>query len=170
MSVEFSNAYQEILLDNLVSVIKQNFVFQTQLKLVDKSSKEKEELLKKVEELTSLYNTTKNEINQLQGFKLKAEQNSSAHEEKNRIQAALNDSMKKNTSLQKELESLKLEKNKELKELKEEINNLKIYITKLEENISITKLKKINPEKVITENETKVIENNLQKVLDGSSF
>jgi len=170
MSVEFSNAYQEILLDNLVSVIKQNFVFQTQLKLVDKSSKEKEELQKKVEELNSLYNSTKNEINQLQGFKLKAEQNSSAHEEKNRIQAALNDSMKKNTSLQREVEAIKIEKNKELEELKQEINNLKVYINKLEENISITKLKKINPEKVIPENEIKVIENNLQKVLDGSSF
>jgi len=163
MSVEFSNAYQEILLDNLISVIKQNFVFQTQLKLVDKSSKEKEELQKKVEELNSLYNSTKNEINQLQGFKLKAEQNSSAHEEKNRIQSALNDSMKKNTSLQREVEAIKIEKNKELEELKQEINNLKVYITKLEENISITKLKKINPEKVIPENEIKVIENNLQK-------
>jgi predicted nucleic acid-binding Zn-ribbon protein len=170
MSVEFSNAYQEILLDNLVSVIKQNFVFQTQLKLVDKTGKEKEELQKKVEELNSLYNSTKNEINQLQTYKVKAEQNSSAHEEKNRIQAALNDSMKKNSSLQKEIDSLKIEKNKELEELKEEINNLKAYITKLEENISITKLKKINPEKVVTENEIKVIENNLQKVLDGSSF
>jgi predicted nucleic acid-binding Zn-ribbon protein len=170
MSVEFSNAYQEILLDNLISVIKQNFVFQTQLKLVDKTGKEKEELQKKFEEINSLYNSTKNEVNQLQTYKVKAEQNSSAHEEKNRIQAALNDSMKKNSSLQKEIDSIKIEKNKELEELKEELNNLKAYITKLEENISITKLKKINPEKVAAENEIKVIENNLQKVLDGSSF
>ncbi len=39
MSVEFSNAYQEILLDNLVAIIKQNFVFQTQLKLAENTGK-----------------------------------------------------------------------------------------------------------------------------------
>lgn len=171
MSVEFSNAYQEILLDNLVSVIKQNFIFQTQLKLVEKVGKDREELQKKLDEVTSLYNSSKNEVSQLQSFKLKAEQNSSAHEEKNRIQAALNDSMKKNTVLQKEIEIIKQTKNDEVQKLNEEIENLKTYISKLEENISVTKLKKINPEKVIAvENETKVIENNLQKVLDGSSF
>ena len=41
MSVEFSNAYQEILLDNLMSIIKQNFIFQTQLKLAESSGKQK---------------------------------------------------------------------------------------------------------------------------------
>jgi hypothetical protein len=65
MSVEFSNAYQEILLDNLTSIIKQNFIFQTQIKLLEKSSKENVELRQKVEELVSLYNTAKNELSQL---------------------------------------------------------------------------------------------------------
>ena len=79
--------------------------------------------------------------------------------------------MRKNTNLQKEIESLKQTNLNEVQKLNEEIENLKTYITKLEENISITKLKKINPEKVIAvENDNKVIENNLQKVLDGSSF
>ena len=41
MSVEFSNAYQEILLDNLMSIIKQNFVFQTQLKMTEDVGKQK---------------------------------------------------------------------------------------------------------------------------------
>ena len=170
MSAEFSNAYQEILLDNLVSIIKQNFVFQTQLKLVEKVGKDREELQKKIDEVSSLYNNAKIEISQLQGFRTKAEQNSSAHEEKSRIQVALNESMKKNTNLQKEIEAIKQEKNDAVQKLNEEIENLKIYITKLEENISVTKLKKINPEKVFVESETKIVENNLQKVLDGSSF
>lgn len=170
MSADFSNAYQEILLDNLVSVIKQNFVFQTQLKLVEKVGKDREELQKKLDEVTSLYNNAKSEVSSLQGYKTKAEQNSSAHEEKSRIQVALNESMKKNTNLQKEIEAIKQEKNDAVQKLNEEIENLKVYITKLEENISITKLKKINPEKVFVESETKIVENNLQKVLDGSSF
>ena len=44
MSVEFSNTYQDILLDNLVSIIKQNFIFQTQLKLAESTGKDKTEL------------------------------------------------------------------------------------------------------------------------------
>jgi len=39
MSVEFSNAYQEILLDNFNSVIKQNMMFQTQLKMAEEAQK-----------------------------------------------------------------------------------------------------------------------------------
>ena len=53
MSVEFSNAYQEILLDNLVAIIKQNFVFQTQLKLAEDSGKAKDEIQARSEEHTS---------------------------------------------------------------------------------------------------------------------
>ena len=59
MSVEFSNAYQEILLDNLVAIIKQNFIFQTQIKLSENSSKEKEELQIKLNDLIEKYNSAK---------------------------------------------------------------------------------------------------------------
>jgi len=51
MSVEFSNAYQEILLDNLVAIIKQNFIFQTQLKLAEDSGKATAEIQAKYNEL-----------------------------------------------------------------------------------------------------------------------
>ncbi len=44
MSVEFSNAYQEILLENLMTIIKQNFMFQTQLKLTEDTGKQRAEL------------------------------------------------------------------------------------------------------------------------------
>jgi len=171
MSADFSNAYQDILFDNLVSIIKQNFIFQTQLKLVEKNNKDREDLQKKVEELTNLYNASKAEVSQLQPFKAKAEQNSSAHEEKSRIQVALNESMKKNSTLQKEIDTIKQEKNNEIQQLNNSIKQLKEYIEKLEENISVTKLKKINPEKVVSAEKTdKIVVNNLQKVLDGSSF
>mgnify|MGYP003345724111 FL=1 len=55
MSVEFSNAYQEILFDNLVSIIKQNFMFQTQLKLAEDTGKVKEELQAKYNELANIH-------------------------------------------------------------------------------------------------------------------
>jgi chromosome segregation ATPase len=192
MSVEFSNAYQEILLDNLMAVIKQNFVFQTQLKLAENSSKINEELKSQLERLSVSYNEAKNQLSQLDVYKTKAESNSSAHEEKSRIQSALNDLSKKHSNLERELENKNNEiskllnernkeiksvtdaKDKEIENIKLEVNELKSYIQKLEEIAPASKLKKLSPEKetVVFEekNDTTKIENKIQKVLDGSTF
>jgi len=195
MSVEFNNAYQEILLDNLVAIIKQNFIFQTQIKILESSGKNKEDLQKKFEDLTTLYNNAKSEISQLQVYKSKAEQNSSAHEEKSRIQTALNEEMKKSSNLQKEVENLKqqivkkveektLEYSNQIENFKQqlskkndenllEVKKLKDYIKQLEENLAPTKLKKIKePVSEVFEKkmETPKIENKIQKVLDGNTF
>jgi hypothetical protein len=153
MSVEFSNAYQEILLDNLVSIIKQNFVFQTQLKLAEDTGKAKVEIEQKYNELAKTFE-------ELKEFKMKAEVNASAHEEKSRLQGALNDMMKKNTALQKDLDNKKTE-----------ITNLKEYVEKLENIATPSKLKKLNPEKVEEKKvEQKVTDLFNIKVNDGSSF
>lgn len=147
MSVEFSNAYQEILLDNLVAIIKQNFVFQTQLKLAEDVGKAKEEIQLKYNELLQAHETLKD-------FKIKSDINTTAHEEKSRLQSALNDMMKKNSALQKDIES----KNKEIEALKE-------YTKKLETITSVSKLKKIN-----LENKSEQIKNSTEIIADGSSF
>jgi predicted RNase H-like nuclease (RuvC/YqgF family) len=154
MSVEFSNAYQEILLDNLVAIIKQNFVFQTQLKLAEDSGKATAEIQAKYNELIQAYEAVKD-------LKTKVDVNASAHEDKSRLQGALNDSMKQNTALQKQLE----EKNTEIAGLNE-------YIEKLESIATPSKLKKLNPEKFIEENIVEQPVSNLFaiKVNDGSSF
>jgi len=154
MSVEFSNAYQEILFDNLVSIIKQNFVFQTQLKIAEESGKATAEIQAKYDELIRAHEALKE-------FKAKADVNASAHEDKSRLQGALNDTMKQNTALQKQLE----EKNTEIAGLNE-------YIQKLESIATPSKLKKLNPEKFIEENIVEHPVSNLFaiKVNDGSSF
>ena len=154
MSVEFSNDYQEILLDNLMAIIKQNFMFQTQLKLAEDTGKVKTELQAKYNELLQAHETLKD-------FKVKADTNASAHEDKSRLQGALNDSMKQNTALQKQLE----EKNTEIASLNE-------YIEKLETIATPSKLKKLNPEKFTEENIVEQPVSNLFaiKVNDGSSF
>jgi predicted RNase H-like nuclease (RuvC/YqgF family) len=154
MSVEFSNAYQEILLDNLVAIIKQNFVFQTQLKLAENSGKATAEIQAKYNELLQAYEAVKD-------LKTKVDVNASAHEDKSRLQGALNDSMKQNTTLQKQLE----EKNTEIAGLNE-------YIEKLESIATPSKLKKLNPEKFTEENIVEQPVSNLFaiKVNDGSSF
>jgi len=171
MSVEFSNAYQEILLDNLVAVIKQNFVFQTQLKLSERIGKDKEEFEKKYNELKVNYDKTLNDLKQFDLYKNKAEQNTSAHEEKSRIQSALNDEMKKTTSLKNDLQKVINEK----EVLNKELNDLKLYLEKVKELVPVSKLKKINLEEkpqIVLEkkDDTPKIKNNLQKILDGSTF
>jgi len=154
MSVEFSNAYQEILLDNLVAIIKQNFIFQTQLKLAEDSGKATAEIQAKYNELIQAYEAVKD-------LKTKVDVNASAHEDKSRLQSALNDSMKHTTTLQKQLE----EKNTEIASLNE-------YIEKLETIATPSKLKKLNPEKFTEENIVEQPVSNLFaiKVNDGSSF
>lgn len=136
MSVEFSNAYQEILFDNLMSIIKQNFVFQTQLKMSEELGKNKLELEAKYNELLATVTRLQTQAQEAESLKSIAHMNDSAHQEKSRIQLALNNEMKKSSELKKQLE------NKD-----GELITLKDYITKLEEIAPISKLKKINPEK-----------------------
>ena len=129
MSVEFSNTYQEILFDNLISIIKQNFIFQTQLKIAEESGKVTAEIQTKYNELLQAHEILKD-------LKMKVDNNASAHEDKSRLQGAINDAMKQNTALEKELK----EKNMEIASLKE-------YTEKLENIATPSKLKKIKPEK-----------------------
>lgn len=177
MSVEFTNAYQEILLDNLMAIIKQNFMFQTQLKLSENLGKNTEELQKKLNEITELYNSSVSSVSQLEIYKSKAEMNNSAHEEKNRIQSALNEELKKSSTLKTEIE----EKNTNLSTANKEIEQLKKQILLLQELVPVTKLKKFmkeveEPVNVVLEIKTEEkkqypkIENKIQKILDGSTF
>lgn len=166
MSVEFSNAYQEILLENLITIIKQNFIFQTQLKLTEDSGKQKAELEAKYNEVVNQWNSVQSRLAEIESYKQRAENNNSAHQEKTRIQTALNDEMKKTGRLKLELE-----------EKEGEISKLKEYISKLEEIAPMSKLKKINPEKAVALTPVPVAVDelapmNLFKIEadDGSSF
>lgn len=204
MSVEFSNAYQEILLENLVAVIKQNFIFQTQLKLTEASGNEKNDLQERLNTLQSEFDTMSNQARDVEIYKSRAEQNSSAHEEKSRIQTALNDTMAENLRLknqveanQNEIRELRSQKESESKLLKEqkkaelqnltegknnEITELKDYIKILEENVAVSKLKKINPtlaktlevpvapEPVVLKKSEPTISTFTEKTDDGSAF
>jgi len=177
MSVEFSNTYQEILLDNLMSIIKQNFMFQTQLKMVEDTGTQKAELEAKLAEAQNQYNAIRPLVEEIELYKQRALQNTSAHQEKDRIQSALNDYMRKHSDLeivlgQKDSEIVKIKSEKD-----SEISKLKEYIDKLEQAVPISKLKKINPDKKFEEptpapvlliEEPPVIKK--QEVKDGSSF
>ena len=138
MSVEFSNAYQEILLENLMTIIKQNFMFQTQLKLTEDAGKQRAELEAKYNEVVNQWNSVQSQLEEIESYKQRASNNTSAHQEKTRIQTALNDEMKKSSELKVKLE-----------EKEGEISKLNEYISKLEEIAPMSKLKKINPDKIV---------------------
>jgi chromosome segregation ATPase len=164
MSVEFSNTYQEILLDNLVSIIKQNFIFQTQLKLAENGNKDKTELQEKYDTLFSQYNSLKSQTPELEALRLRVDTNAGAHEEKSRIQSALNDEMRKNVELKGQLEV----KSSELAGKTQEIVDLKNQILKLESSIPTPKLKKSNS--VFDPIESTPLTPSSSKGKDGSTF
>jgi len=166
MSVEFSNAYQEILLDNLVGIIKQNFVFQTQIKLLESNSKDRETLQKslsdlksKYDELNNLYNSKQNDLRQIDVYKNKAEQNNTILQEKNRIQSALNEEMRKSSTYKKQLDDKDAE-----------LNDLKKYVERLEQNVPVTKLKKLKSTENVKIEPPKVEVSIQPKGLVGNTF
>ena len=164
MSVEFSNTYQEILLDNLVSIIKQNFIFQTQLKLAENGNKDKTELQEKYDILFSQYDSLKSQTPELEALRLRVGANAGAHEEKSRIQSALNDEMKKSVELNRQLEA----KSSELARQHQEIVDLKNQILKLESLIPVSKTKKSNS--VFDPIESTPLTPSSFKGKDGSTF
>ena len=164
MSVEFSNTYQEILLDNLISIIKQNFIFQTQLKLAENGNKDKTELQEKYDTLSSQYESLKSQTPELEALKLRVDTNAGAHEEKSRIQSALNDEMRKSVELKGQLEV----KSSELAKQHQEIVDLKNQILKLESSIPTPKLKKSNS--VFDPIESTPLTPSSSKGKDGSTF
>lgn len=147
MSVDFANAYQEILLDNLVAVIKQNFIFQTQIKLNESVTRDKVQLENELKELKNNIDSYGNISKELENYKQKAEQNSSAHDEKNRIQVALNEEMIKNVELVKKFEEKNKQFEKELNEKNTKIQELQKSIDELKSLVAPTKLKKVSKEK-----------------------
>ena len=164
MSVEFSNTYQEILLDNLISIIKQNFIFQTQLKLAENGNKDKTELQEKYDTLLSQYESLKSQTPELEALRLRVDTNAGAHEEKSRIQSALNDEMRKSVELKGQLEV----KSSELAKQHQEIVDLKNQILKLESSIPTPKLKKSNS--VFDPIESTPLTPSSSKGKDGSTF
>jgi hypothetical protein len=94
MSVEFSNAYQEVLLENLDSILKQNFMFQTKIKLFEKEANIKTELQAKLDDVTAKYQEALTQVGMSEQYRVQASSNDAIVQEKSRIQSALNDTMR----------------------------------------------------------------------------
>ena len=120
MNVEFSNAYQEVLLENLDVILKQNFMMQTRLKLLEKEANVRAEMQAKIDELTVKHQEALQQIGQTQHYKVQAESNDAIVQEKNRIQSALNDVMQEFGTTKNALEA----REKQIEEMNSKISEL----------------------------------------------
>jgi len=124
MSVEFSNAYQEVLLENLDSILKQNFMFQARLKLFETEANIKTELQAKLDDVTAKYQEAIAQVGAAEQYKVQASSNDAIVQEKTRIQSALNDTMRELGTTKGALEGSQAE----VKELKSRIAELEKLI------------------------------------------
>jgi len=182
MSVEFSNTYQEILLDNFNSVIKQNLMFQTQLKIAEEAQKNNKSD-EKINLLNGEYDVLKSDydiaLKKISDLEVRANVGQSLHDEKTRIQAALNDELRKSSVLNEKIleqsktieeQTLKISQQsktiedtmKELEKSNAEIEDLKSILEKKES--MPTEIQNILPK--VKKTNSKVVNN----IPDGSSF
>ena len=124
MSVEFSNAYQEVLLENIDSILKQNFMFQARLKLLETEANIKTELQAKLDDVTAKYQEALAQVGAAEQYKIQASSNDAIVQEKTRIQSALNDTMRELGTTKGALEGSQVV----IEELKSRISELEILV------------------------------------------
>ena len=142
MDGKFLDVYNEVILDNFNAVLKQNFMFQTQLKFAEEKAKEVGELEKKLAALTSENsdaNILREEIDALKETISQKDaiiqSSSNTDNERHRLQTAVNNQMK-------EIEGLK----KTNDDLQQKQKDQQVYVTQLEEMLPNSKKKKLGIE------------------------
>ena len=161
--VNFINAYNEVILDNLTAIMKQNFMFQTQMKFLEERVSKIPEMEQKLaivesdksikqEEYSRLMNEKNNLANEVGSLKNELEDknriiqnNVTTDNDKHRLQTAVNKQAGEIEKLQKRIESME-----------EEIDSQKKYTTQLEEMLPNSKKKKLGIE--IPEEDTPKVE------------
>ena len=162
MSVEFSNSYQEVLLENLDVILKQNFMMQARLKLLEKEANVHAEMQAKIDELTVKHQEALDKIGQTQHYKIQAESNDAIVQEKTRIQSALNDTMRELGTTKSALEA----REKEIQQMNSRILELEKLIPSASKVIKKVTVKSIEENPV----EISATETNNIRVEAGGTF
>jgi septal ring factor EnvC (AmiA/AmiB activator) len=162
MSVEFSNAYQEVLLENLDVILKQNFMMQAKLKMFEKEANVHAEMQAKIDELTVKHQEALEKIGQTQHYKTQAESNDAIVQEKTRIQSALNDTMRELGTTKSALEA----REKEIQQMNSRILELEKLIPSASKVVKKVTVKSIEEKPV----EISATETNNIRVEAGGTF
>ena len=95
--VDFINAYNEVILENFNAVLKQNLMFQTQIKFLQEQVNELDSLKEKANKLDELMNENNSYLHQIDNLKSDIENkdkviqsSNSADADRHRLQSALN--------------------------------------------------------------------------------
>jgi len=190
-NVQFQNAYVEVLLDNFVSVVKQNVYLQTQNKIAEDTANVGIEMQNQANNLADINVKLQADILELNGKidDLKKEKEDSTillnekniqvsnaeyvQQEKNRLQNAVNSYMRQIKTLEEDNYSLKNDIDKINREYKDHIEKLEIKINGLIALVPVNKLKKmgIDISKVNSINtENNVQEGDTFEIKNGGSF
>ncbi len=171
MDAKFLNTYNEVILDNFNAVLKQNFLFQTQIKVLEEQVKEKSELETKLASLSSENNDIVELRAEIDGLKdelnnknLAIQNLNNTDSERHRLQTAVNNQMKEIEGLKSqvgslqngkdsEVQSVKIQKDSVIKLLKDKEKEQLDYIAQLEEMLPNSKKKKLGIELPTTEKE-----------------
>ena len=164
MDGKFLSTYNEVILDNFDAVLKQNFIFQTQIKILEEQIKEKSELETKLASLSSEKNDIVELRTEIDGLKAELDNKNLAIQnlnntdsERHRLQTAVNNQMKEIEGLKSQVGSLqngndsevqlvKSQKDSEIKLLKDKEKEQLNYIAQLEEMLPNSKKKKLGIE------------------------
>jgi chromosome segregation ATPase len=166
--LKFLSFFNEVAQDNFVSVVKQNLVFQAQIRLLEDAVKVIPELQKKIEDLEinkteyrGLVEENTDLKNQLKNKNSIIENTNKSDIEKARIQSALNEKMREVSQFKKTIEDLQ----KEIQENKE-------YKNKLQEMLPKTAKKKLGITVEETEKETSNSDNDMKDeiISNGGTF
>jgi len=125
MDGKFLSIYNEVILDNFDAVLKQNFMFQTQIKLLEEQIKEKSELETKLASLSSEKNDIVELRVEIDGLKAELDSKNLAIQnlnntdsERHRLQTAVNNQLKEIEGLKSKVDSLQNGKDSEVQLVK----------------------------------------------------
>jgi DNA repair exonuclease SbcCD ATPase subunit len=150
MDTKFLSYFNEVAQDNFIAVVKQNLVFQAQIKLLDEEAQKIPGLLEIIEGLEE----TKKEVqglveevtdlkNQLEHKETIIKNNSNSDADKHRIQTALNNQAQEIQILTTRLADAEKAFDKRSAKLKQQVEEQKEYIAQLEEMLPNSKKKKL---------------------------
>lgn len=150
MDTKFLSYFNEVAQDNFIAVVKQNLVFQAQIKLLDDEAKKIPGLLETISGLEETKNEVQSMVEEINDLKNELsnkdtiiKNNSNSDADKHRIQTALNNQAQEIQTLTTRLAEVEKQSDKKVAKLKEQVDEQKEYIAQLEEMLPNSKKKKL---------------------------
>lgn len=144
VDVKFLSSYNEVVQENFLAIVKQNLIFQAQIRLLEEQAKKVPDLEKAKESYDTLLLENNDLKNQISSKNTIIENSNRTDTEKDRLQTAINTMMREKESVSQQIEFLQ----KQIETQQNEIKEQKEYTIKLEEMLPNSKRKKLGLESI----------------------